>query len=121
VFARGVVPERSDVLGSAGRYADSAKGGGVSAETFATEMTVYATVIVNDREPLERITGPGGDEWRSQFYALETDAEVVEHFVYNAVVNGVHDITRLDGWADCDPDAIKVEIDDTSFSTWKPA
>ncbi len=76
-------------------------------------MTVYATVIVNDREPLDRVVGPGGDEWRSQFYDLHTDEDVIEHFVFNAVTNAVHDITRLEGWADCDPDSIKIEIDDT--------
>jgi hypothetical protein len=91
------------------------------AETFATEMTVYATVIVNDPDVIERITGPDGDEWRKQFYpTIETAENVMEHLVFNAVVNGVHDIARLDGWADCDSDAVKVEIDDTAFSTWKP-
>ncbi len=82
-------------------------------QKFASTMTVYATVIVNDREPLDRVTGPDGDEWRSQFYDLHTEEDVIEHFVFNAVTNGVHDITRLEGWADCDPDAIKIEIDDT--------
>ena len=85
-------------------------------QKFASIMTVYATVIVHDREPLERVTGPGGDEWRSQFYNLHTDEEVIEHFVFNAVTNGVHDITRLEGWADCDSGAITIEIDDTDQS-----
>jgi hypothetical protein len=80
---------------------------------FAATMTVYATVIVNDREPLDRVTGPGGDEWRSQFYDLHTDEDVIEHFVFNAVTNHVHDITRLEGWADCDAGAVTIEVDDT--------
>jgi hypothetical protein len=82
-------------------------------QKFASTMTVYATVIVNDREPLDRVTGPGGNEWRSQFYDLHTDEDVIEHFVFNAVMNHVHDITRLEGWADCDPAAVTIEIDVT--------
>ena len=80
---------------------------------FACTTTVYATVTVNDSEPLERVTGTSGDEWRSQFYDLHTEEDVVEHFVFNAITNGVHDISRLEGWADCDPRSVVIEIDDT--------
>lgn len=86
-------------------------------QTFATTMTVYATVLVHDREPLDRVTGPGGDEWRAHFYGLLTDEDVIEHFVYNAVTNGVHDISRLEGWADCDPHSVTIEVDSTDLYT----
>lgn len=87
---------------------------------YASEMTVYATVTVHDPEAIERVTGPGGDEWRSQFYDLHTADDVIEHFVFNAVTNHVHDISRLDGWADSDPAAVTIEVVDTSFFTKGP-
>jgi hypothetical protein len=80
-------------------------------------LTVYASVEVHDAEPFERVTGPDGDEWRSQFYDLHTAEDVVEHFVFNAVTNGVHDISKLEGWADCDPRAVTIAIEDTAFFT----
>lgn len=76
-------------------------------------MTVYATVVIEDEEPFDRVTGSGGDEWRSQFYDLHTDDDVAEHAVFNAVTNGVYDISGLEGWADVRPGSVRVEIDDT--------
>jgi hypothetical protein len=76
-------------------------------------MNVYATVVVEDEEPFERVIGPGGDEWRSQFYDLHTEDEVAEHFVFNAVTNGIYDVSGLEGWADIQPGAVRVEIDDS--------
>lgn len=75
--------------------------------------TVYATVTILNPEVTERVTGPAGDEWRSQFYpSIETAEDVCEHFVYNAIKNGVHDIRKLDGWADCDERDALIEIDE---------
>lgn len=79
-------------------------------------MTVYATVVVEDEEPFTRVTGPGGDEWRSQFYDLHTDDDLAEHFVFNAVTNGIYDASGLEGWADVQPGSVRVEIDDTDLS-----
>lgn len=80
---------------------------------YAVTSTVYATVTIRNPDVIERVTGPGGDEWRAQFYpTIETPDDVVAHFAFNAITNGVHDISRLDGWADCDPDDVRIEIDD---------
>jgi hypothetical protein len=80
-------------------------------------MTAYATVTINDLDVVERVTGPGGDDWRSQFYDLHTVEDVVEHLVFNAARNGIHDISRLEGWADLYQDAVTIEFDDVSFAT----
>ena len=42
------------------------------------------------------------DEWRGSFYNLRTLADVAGHVAYNAVTNGVHRISNLDGFADRD-------------------
>lgn len=75
-----------------------------------TEAIVY--VDVRDPEVLERVTGPGGDEWREQFYrTIKTAEDVVAHFAFNAVANGVTDVSRLEGWADVDDDAVEIVVD----------
>lgn len=84
--------------------------------TYLGEMRVQATVTIHNQEVLTRVTGPDGDEWRSQFYDLRTAEDVIQHFIFNAVTNRIHDISRLDGWADCDPSSVTIEIDDTD--TW---
>jgi hypothetical protein len=89
---------------------------------YLVETSVYATVTIRNPDVIERVTGPGGDEWRSQFYAtIESDQDVVEHFAFNAITNGVHDITRLEGWGDCDRDDVLIEIDDTTHWTERAA
>lgn len=85
---------------------------------YLVTSTVYVTVTVRNPAVIERVTGPGGGEWRSQYYpTIETAEDVVEHFAFNAITNGVHDITRLDGWADCDKDDVLIEIEDMDQTT----
>lgn len=81
--------------------------------TFGVEVT--ATVVIDipeDSDVLTRVTGPGGDEWRAQFYPLRTTDDVLEHIAFNAVANDILDINRLEGWADVDPDEVDIRIDD---------
>ena len=75
-------------------------------------VTAYTTVVVHDPEPFERVVGPEGDEWRSQFYDFWTVEDVAEHLAFNAVTNGITDISRLEGWADCPSQAVVVLVDD---------
>lgn len=83
---------------------------------FAVEMMVYCTITVEDQDVLDRITGDGGEEWRSRFYDLHTAEDVAEHLAFNAVTNGVHDVRRLEGWADVESDrAVTVDVDNTDF------
>lgn len=86
-----------------------------TARTFLITATIYATITITDAEAIERITGPGGDEWRSQFYDLHDAEDVAEHFAFNAIMNKVHDVSRLDGWADLDSSAAEIVIDDCDF------
>ena len=77
--------------------------------TREVETSWTIQVIIKNPDVVERITGPGGDEWRSHFYGdIETAEDVAEHFAYNALRNGIYDITRLDGWADCDENDVEI-------------
>jgi hypothetical protein len=42
---------------------------------------------------------------------------VIDHLAFNAIRNGVHDISRLDGWADCDRDDVLIEIESLDFAS----
>lgn len=86
-------------------------------------VEAMATVLVDVRNPdvIERVTGPGGGEWRQQFYRTICTAEdVIAHIAFNAVANGVLDVNRLDGWADCDPDDVEILVDqiETHVEEW---
>lgn len=67
-------------------------------------------IIVNDPEAVHRVTGSGGDEWRSMFYDLRTEDDVLEHWAYNALANNVGEASRLDGWADLPPEAVTMRV-----------
>lgn len=84
-------------------------------DTITYTATAEATVKieVRDREAIERVTGLGGDEWRSYAYPLHTERDVLEHWGYNAVANGVMRANQLDGWGDLDDDAVRMWVEVT--------
>lgn len=57
-------------------------------------------------------------EWRSHFYHLRDEDDVHEHLIYNALVNGVDDISRLEGWADIEPGAVRLHVDVTDIGVY---
>jgi hypothetical protein len=75
------------------------------------EMLASVTIKMTDREPIERVVGPDGDNWRSQMYDLHTEADVLEHWAGNALRNGIVDVCQLDGWAD-------VPAETVTFTVW---
>jgi hypothetical protein len=81
------------------------------------EVWIGATVVVEIKDPdvIERITGPGGDEWRSRFYDLHTEADVIEHLARNCAVNGVDRVRHLEGWADLPDEAATMWVDLGTF------
>lgn len=67
-------------------------------------------VTVNDPDVIERVTGPGGDEWRAQVYGgLHTANDVLRHLAWNHISGGVERANQLDGWADLPDDAATME------------
>lgn len=53
----------------------------------------------------------GGTGWRNLYYDLRTEGDVIEHWVSNAVRNGVDDPSRLDGWGDLEPGVVTVHVE----------
>lgn len=68
-------------------------------------LDATAQITINDPDVIERVTGPGGDEWRSKLYNLHTEEDVLSHLAFNCLFNGVEQVNRLDGWADLPDDA----------------
>lgn len=89
--------------------------------SYRVECEAVVYVDVHDPDVIERVTGPNGDEWRSQFYGtIRTAEDVVAHFAYNAIANGIEDVRRLDGWADIAFDAVDIHMDsiETHAEAW---
>lgn len=82
---------------------------------FDVAVGVTVEIEINDEEAITRVTGPGGDEWRSYAYNLRTREDVLKHWAFNAVANGVDRVNRLDGWADMADDAVVLYVDRDSF------
>lgn len=78
---------------------------------------VGVSVTVKNEDAIERVTGPNGDEWRSQFYPLYTRDDVLGHFAYNAVANAVRDAKRLDGWADLADGDVTMRVESVGYWT----
>lgn len=73
-------------------------------------MEVAVEVEVNDPDVIERVTGPGGDEWRAHLYDLYTADDVLAHLAYNCAVNRCENARLLDGWADLPEDAVQMRV-----------
>lgn len=82
----------------------------MSARGFTIDVGVRVEVDIHDADVIERITGSGGDEWRSQFYPLHDAADVMEHIAFNAILNGVTDVSRLEGWGDLPSTAASITV-----------
>ena len=76
--------------------------------------TIFTRVSENhDDEGRPQPVGGGKGGWRDVYYrAMEDESDVIDMFVYNAIANGVSRATSLDGWADLDPDAVRMDVTD---------
>src|SRR5258706_10944091 len=72
---------------------------------FEITLTTTVCLTVHDPDVLARCV-EDKDGWRSTFYPLFTEQSVVEHVVFNHVMNGVEHVSSLDGWADVAKDAV---------------
>jgi hypothetical protein len=77
---------------------------------FVAHIDAAVCVEINDPDVIERVTGPKGDEWRSQMYNLHTKEDVIQHLAYNALVNGVGHASKLEGWADLPEGAATMSV-----------
>lgn len=73
-------------------------------------MEVVVEIEIHDRDVIERVTGPKGDEWREHLYDLRTEQDVLEHLAANAIRNRIWRANQLEGWADLSDDAATMEV-----------
>lgn len=69
------------------------------------QLEAGCEIVINDPDVIERVTGPGGDEWRAVDDNLHTEKDVLGHLAYNCLLNGITKVNQLDGWADLPDDA----------------
>lgn len=77
---------------------------------YSLQMLVTVTIEVNDDEVIRRCT-ENIDGWREQMYKLYTTEDVLTHFAFNAIANGVTQVNNLDGWANSAKDAAVFTVD----------
>lgn len=80
--------------------------------TYDVDREVHVRIVVNNPEAITRVTGPEGDEWRRSLYPLCTEEDVLNHWAYNCISNGVGTARRLDGWADLDDNDVIMWVED---------
>lgn len=73
-------------------------------------LQIPVLIDMGDTDAIERVTGPGGDEWRASLYDLKTVEDVANHLAFNCVANGVESAHRLDGWGDLPEGAVTMEV-----------
>ena len=81
-----------------------------SAKKHRVTVGIEVEIEIRDPDVIERVTGPDGDEWRSQIYNLESEDDVLKHLAYNCAVNGAKNASLLDGWADLPAEAVAMQI-----------
>lgn len=76
--------------------------------TYQREAHVDVDIEINDPNVIDRVVNNEAAQngrgewikWRDMFYDLRTEEDVLNHLTFNAVRNGVEDVSVLDGWAD---------------------
>jgi hypothetical protein len=81
---------------------------------LVVKQEVTVRIEINDPDVIERVTGPGGEEWRSQLYKLHTEADIANHLATACISGGDVNASFLDGWADLPAEAVRMEITDIS-------
>lgn len=79
---------------------------------YEVETEIVVEIEVHDPDVFDRCFT---EDWQSHYWKVEDRSEVLKHLAFNAVCNGVEDISRLDGWADLPSTAATINVD---RSTW---
>jgi len=73
---------------------------------FDVEVLVSISLTNPPSDWMSRCFTP---EWRDHFYRFDDERDVYAHLGFNALVNDVDDISRLEGWADIKEGAIRIQ------------
>ena len=94
---------------------------------YSCEQRATVVVEVHDQDAIDRcvhnhdtdgVPQPDDDRgrgWRNTFYDLRDESDVIEHFAFNALANGVNDASQLDGWADLPRGAVTMQVSSVHF------
>jgi hypothetical protein len=74
----------------------------VETRSVITDVVIH----VHDKDAIERCFT---QEWKDQMYDFHCTDDVLDHWAYSCVANGVEDVSRLDGWADLPPGTATME------------
>ena len=75
------------------------------------DMEIEVMVDIDEAlAPADLFTRTTTDEWRDALYDLPTRESVLEHWAFNAIHNGVRDVSRLEGWGDVADDAVRLRV-----------
>jgi hypothetical protein len=75
-------------------------------------ITIEATVdiLVTEDAPGDLFTRGSDPEWAKQHYGPMDEDQILAHWAYNSVANGIWQVERLDGWADVPEGAVEIEV-----------
>ena len=74
------------------------------------EISVQVHILVTDDAPDDLFSRGQDTEWASALYGPMTEQEIVDHWSFNAVTNGILHIDHLDGWADVPAGSVDIEV-----------
>lgn len=77
--------------------------------THRVEIRATVLIHVHDDEVFTRIEE---DDFKQSIGTYDSRQEVLEHFAFNAIANGVTDARSLDGWADLSPGVAIMQVED---------
>lgn len=76
--------------------------------TLPIEANVH--ILVNESAPPDLFSRGQDAAWAASMYGPMTERQILEHWAFNAVVNGILHVSSLDGWADVARDAVDIEV-----------
>lgn len=79
---------------------------------FTVTVEVEVEIEVLNEDVIDRCFTDG---WQAHYWPVDEREEVAKHLAFNAVMNGIEDIARLDGWADLPSDAATISVDRRTF------
>jgi len=79
-------------------------------------------IRISDNAPDDLFTRMESGDLPANLYGTMNEEEVLRHWAYNAIRNGVYDVSNLDGWADMESGIVILDVtdvDDFSVNEWK--
>jgi hypothetical protein len=79
---------------------------------WTVDVEYVVEVEIHDPDVIDRCFT---EDWQAHYWPVTEREEVVRHIAFNAAMNGIESISRLDGWADLPDTAATIEVDRTAW------